>query len=121
MGGEYTELNDRFEGVSYQKRYGHSWPLALQFDHRDTLGLGGVTFGEARLQSGQISNPANDSVDGGYTKVNVRLSRLQNLGQGFSLLARGDLQWADTPLDSSEYGPGRCPGRSGLPAGRSQR
>lgn len=102
LGGEYTELNDRFEGVSYQKRYGHSWPLALQFDHRDTLGLGGVTFGEARLQSGQISNPANDSVDGGYTKVNVRLSRLQNLGQGFSLLARGDLQWADTPLDSSE-------------------
>lgn len=102
FGGEYTELNDRFEGVSYQKRYGHSWPLALQFDHRDALGQGGVTFGEASLQSGQISNPANDSVDGGYTKANVRLSRLQNLGHRFSLMARGDIQWADKPLDSSE-------------------
>ncbi|MCL7929432.1 ShlB/FhaC/HecB family hemolysin secretion/activation protein [Halomonas llamarensis] len=102
FGGEYTELNDRFEGVSYQKRYGHSWPLALQFDHRDSLGQGGVTFGEARLQSGHINNQANGQVDGGYTKTNVRLSRLQSLGNGFSLLARGDIQWADKLLDSSQ-------------------
>lgn len=102
IGGEYTELNDRFQGVSYQKRYGHSWPLALQFDHRDALGQGGVTFGEARLQSGQINHAANPQVDGGYTKANLRLSRLQRLGQGVSLLLSGDMQWADSPLDSSE-------------------
>ncbi|NYS60574.1 ShlB/FhaC/HecB family hemolysin secretion/activation protein [Vreelandella salicampi] len=102
VGGEYTELNDRFQGVSYQKRYGHSWPLALQFDHRDALGQGGVTFGEARLQSGQINHAANPQVDGGYTKANLRLSRLQRLGQGISLLLSGDMQWADSPLDSSE-------------------
>ncbi|KPQ26547.1 ShlB/FhaC/HecB family hemolysin secretion/activation protein [Halomonas sp. HL-93] len=102
FGGEYTELNDRFEGVSYQQRYGYSVPLALQFDHRDSLGQGGVTFGEARLQSGQINNQANEQVDGGYTKANISLSRLQNLGQGFSLLASGEVQWADSPLDSSQ-------------------
>ncbi|GHE21204.1 ShlB/FhaC/HecB family hemolysin secretion/activation protein [Halomonas urumqiensis] len=102
VGGEYTELNDRFEGVSYQQRYGHSWPLALQFDHRDSLGLGGVTYGEARLQSGQVNNQANEQVDGGYTKANLSLSRLQRLGHGFSLLLNGDLQWSDSPLDSSE-------------------
>ncbi|EHJ93715.1 Heme/hemopexin transporter protein huxB [Vreelandella boliviensis LC1] len=102
FGGEYTELNDRFEGVSYQKRYGHSWPLALQFDHRDALGQGGVTFGEARLQSGQVNNQANEQVDGGYTKARLTLSRIQNLGHGLSLMAKGDIQWADNPLDSSE-------------------
>ncbi|NDL71235.1 ShlB/FhaC/HecB family hemolysin secretion/activation protein [Vreelandella alkaliphila] len=102
FGGEYTELNDRFEGVSYQKRYGHSWPLALQFDHRDAFGNGGVTFGEVRFQSGQVNNQANEQVDGSYSKANARLSRVQNLGHGFSLLASGDIQWADSPLDSSE-------------------
>lgn len=102
VGGEYTELNDRFEGVSYQQRYGHSWPLSLQFDHRDALGQGGVTFGEAQLQSGQVNNSENEQVDGSYTKANLRLSRLQRLGQGFSLLLSGDMQWADSSLDSSE-------------------
>lgn len=102
IGSEYTELNDRFQGVSYQKRYGHSWPVALQFDHRDSLGNGGVTFGEVRVQSGQINNQANEQVDGSYTKANARLSRIQNLGHGFSLMASGDMQWADSSLDSSE-------------------
>ncbi|MGM0954002.1 MAG: ShlB/FhaC/HecB family hemolysin secretion/activation protein [Pseudomonadota bacterium] len=101
-GGEYTELTDRFQGISYQQRYGHSWPLALQFDHRDSLGQGGVTFGEVRLKSGQINHAENDQVDGGYTKANVRLSRIQSLGLGVSLMANGEMQWADSPLDSSE-------------------
>lgn len=102
VGGEYTELNDRFDGTSFQKRYGHNFPLALQFDHRDGLGRGGVTFGEARVQSGQINNRDNAAVDGGYTKANVRLSRLQSLGHGFTLLASGNVQWADKALDSSQ-------------------
>lgn len=99
---EYTELNDRFEGTSYQQRNGHSLPLALQFDHRDSIGAGGVTFGEARINSGEINHNQNGSVDGGYTKANLWLSRIQNLGNAFSLLAHGNVQWADTSLDSSE-------------------
>ncbi|MGS2742732.1 ShlB/FhaC/HecB family hemolysin secretion/activation protein [Halomonas sp. LS-001] len=102
FGVEYTELNDRFEGESYQKRYGHSWPLALQFDHRDALGKGGVTFGQVGLQSGQVNNRTNEQVEGRYTKANLNLSRVQNLGGNFSLMASGDIQWADSSLDSSE-------------------
>lgn len=102
LGAEYTELNDRFEGVSYQQRYGKHVPISLQFDHRDSLGQGGVTYGEVSLQGGEIGQQEDSVTTGGYTKGRLDVSRLQGLGQGVTLMTRGQLQWADTPLDSSE-------------------
>lgn len=102
LGAKYTELNDRFEGVSYQQRYGKHVPASLQFDHRDSLGQGGITYGEVSLQGGEISDQENPVTAGGYTKGRLDVSRLQGLGQGVTLMARGQLQWADSLLDSSE-------------------
>lgn len=102
VGYQYKALDDRFDDISYQQRYSHNTPLSLQFDHRDALGGGGVTFGNITLTPGHLSNASPETLEGSYTHMSLRISRQQRLPEAFSLLATLEGQWADTPLDSSE-------------------
>lgn len=100
---QHKALDDRLNDISYQRRDSDSAALSLQFDHRDTLGGGGVSYGKAGLTSGDLGNNAPGATEGGFTYAGLDLSRLQNLPGPFSLLANGRVQWAaDTQLDSSE-------------------
>ena len=99
---QYKEMNDRFAGSSYQKKRSYSFPLALQFDHRDSLGGGGVSYGSLTLTSGKLSNNAPATVDGSFFHSNLQLVRIQALPHNFSLFVSARGQWTDDDLDSSE-------------------
>ena len=85
-----------------------SLPVALQFDHRDSLGGGGITYGgltwtpgNLKLDAALTAADANNT-RGSFNKINLDLVRLQNLPVGLSLMGRMNLQTASKNLDSSE-------------------
>jgi hemolysin activation/secretion protein len=98
----HKKLDDRLNEISYQRRDSDSWSLVLQFDHRDSLGGGGVSYGELGLTDGDLSNDAAGATEGNFSYASLDLSRIQSLPGRFSLWANARVQWADTPLDSSE-------------------
>ena len=98
----HKELEDRLNDISYQRRDSDSGSISLQFDHRDTLGGGGVSYGEIGLTGGNLNTDADGTTEGGFSYASLDLSRLQNLPGPFSLLVNGQVQWADSQLDSSE-------------------
>ena len=86
-------------------------PVSLQFDHRDSLGGGGVTYGALTATVGDLTledkdqktlDAATADTQGRYGKLHLDLARIQNIGQGFTAYLRGVGQWANTNLDSSE-------------------
>lgn len=81
-----------------------SVPLTLQFDHRDSLAGGGITFGSVSWTQGKLqSNPVSDNNTlGSFGKFNLDVIRLQSLPDGFSLYGRVSVQTANKNLDSSE-------------------
>ena len=103
-----------------------SLPLALNFDLRDTLGGGGLTYGAASWTHGVLdldhALKATDSTtarsNGGYDKFNLDLARLQSLPANFSAFARFSGQYALNNLDSSEkFGLGGPTGVRAYPTG----
>lgn len=99
---QYKALDDELLGSSYEEKSSHSWPLGLQFDHRDRLAGGGITYGGLTLTPGRLDADNDGATQGGFTKVNLQLARIQNLPAAFSLFAAVSGQWADSELDSSE-------------------
>ncbi|HEY9280730.1 MAG TPA: ShlB/FhaC/HecB family hemolysin secretion/activation protein, partial [Eoetvoesiella sp.] len=102
---EYTSLNIRNEKSS------NSVPIALQFDVRDSLLGGGITYGGVTLTAGEVSldTPSLREQDdvtartaGSFTKLNMDLARLQALPGNFNLFGRVLGQWTKSNLDSSE-------------------
>lgn len=89
-----------------------SVPVALQFDRRDSLGGGGITFGSATMTLGKLNlsrdmreldiSGLNEDRHGSFTKLNLDLVRLQALPGSFTLYGRFAGQWAADNLDSSE-------------------
>lgn len=80
-------------------------PLSLRFDHRDSFGGGGVTFGALTLTTGSISNKANyQSLDtlGTYSKMGIDVVRIQRLSSLYTAYARINSQFSNSELDSSE-------------------
>ena len=80
-------------------------PLSLQFDHRDSLGGGGITFGSVSWTYGELHrDAANDSRNtrGSFNKFNLDVARLQSLQDNWSLYGRWSQQSANKNLDSSE-------------------
>jgi hemolysin activation/secretion protein len=103
-----------------------SIPLTLNFDLRDTLGGGGVTYGALSwtvgnldLDHGLASTDATTAHSkGSFSKVNLDMARLQALPFGFTLYARAAGQWAADNLDSSEkFGLGGPSGVRAYPTG----
>ncbi|MCK0745100.1 ShlB/FhaC/HecB family hemolysin secretion/activation protein [Chromohalobacter nigrandesensis] len=103
---QYKELDDEVEFADYLRATeSHGLPLSLEFDTRDALGRGGITFGTLTLTPGKLerSDPVLGDKDYGFTKVNLDVARLQALGAGLELYGRINAQWSDRDeLDSSE-------------------
>lgn len=98
---ENTEVPD--SGESYDVL---AVPLVVQFDHRDTLGGGAITFGSLTWTQGDLDRSAETSGNaqpGQFAKWGLDLIRLQSLGGGrLSAYARLSAQMAQENLDSSE-------------------
>jgi hemolysin activation/secretion protein len=83
-------------------------PLSAEFELRDSLGGGGVTYGSAGYTYGNLRLPEDqlaadiNHTDGSFSKINADVMRVQALPQNFSLFARAGGQWAGNNLDSSE-------------------
>lgn len=104
---QHKRLRDDRAGAS-ERKTSHSLPLALDFDHRDALGEGGVSYGSLSWTPGRLLLPAAavaqdvGGTRGGFHKLNADLLRLQSLAGSTSLYGRFSGQWADKNLDSSE-------------------
>lgn len=88
-----------------------SLPIALTFDHRDSLGGGGITYGSATYTWGDLKldqglratdKTSGQRTEGSFNKFNLDIARVQALPAGFVLFGRFSGQWADKNLDSSE-------------------
>lgn len=103
---QYKDLSDKIDFAEYRKATeSHAVPVALQFDRRDALGLGGVTYGNLVLTPGVLdqSLKAGPDEDYSFTSLRLNLARMQALGQGLELFGRLDAQWANRDdLDGSE-------------------
>jgi hemolysin activation/secretion protein len=104
---QHKELHEDVNGSVTNKR-SDVVPLSAEFEVRDSLGGGGVTYGSAgftygnlRLPSDQLAADVNHT-DGSFSKANADVMRLQALPENFSLFARAGGQWAGNNLDSSE-------------------
>ncbi len=88
-----------------------SVPIALQFDHRDSAGGGGTTYGSVTWTPGKLKLDAaltttditsNINTRGSFDKFNLDVVRLQSLPAGFSLMGRINLQAASKNMGSTE-------------------
>lgn len=109
---QHKALNDRqgLTGTDSDKS-SESVPLVLQFDRRDGLGGGGITYGGISYTAGHLKLDATlraadiaSGVDsrGHFDKWNLDVARIQALPAGFTLFGRVSAQWAGKNLDSSE-------------------
>lgn len=105
MEDEYRVTNTRNEKTS------QVLPLTLQFDLRDALLGGGITYGTLGWTHGRLllKGGAQRTLDrltanshGAFNKVHVDVTRLQALPGGWMLSARVAAQWSGKNLDSSE-------------------
>lgn len=103
---QHKDLDDNVDFINYAKgTESHSLPLTLQFDHRDSLFNGGISYGAATLTSGKIETNQTAIVgsDYSFTKLNLDVSRLQRLTNNLTLFGRFSGQWSDQRyLDGSE-------------------
>ncbi len=107
-------------------KYSDSLPLAVNFDVRDSLLGGAVTYGSFGWRHG-ILNLNSDlkaidqmtaRTDGHFDKFNFDLARLQSLPAHFTLFGRLSAQLANDNLDSSEaFGLGGVNGVRAYPSG----
>ncbi|QCB44908.1 ShlB/FhaC/HecB family hemolysin secretion/activation protein [Hydrogenophaga sp. PAMC20947] len=107
-----TQLRDHIESSAlYTDRSLKSWTASLSGDARDAFLLGGVTawrlgvtagdvgFDDAQAQS---SDAATANTQGGFSKWNANLTRLQGLGSKDSLYLAYTGQWANDNLDPAQ-------------------
>lgn len=103
--------NDTNNGNAVDDYSSQSLPIALQFDRRDNVGGGGISFGNLTLSHGQLhySDQMRQRGDmfedrhGSFNKLQLDVIRVQTLPvTGLSLYARIAGQWTDSNLDSSE-------------------
>jgi hemolysin activation/secretion protein len=109
---QHKQLHDRQGSASTDNRKSSdSLPVAVQFDRRDGLGGGGVTYGSLTYTPGKLSlddslatsdTTSGQQTRGNFHKVNLDLARVQALPVGFTLFGRASSQWANKNLDSSE-------------------
>lgn len=111
LGGTYQHkrLRDDVDTTATsQRKQSDSVPLSALFDHRDTVGGGGITYGSLVWTPGRLkldaALKAADALNtaGSFNKVNLDIVRAQALPGGFSAYARFSGQVASKNLDSSE-------------------
>jgi hemolysin activation/secretion protein len=109
---DWLQLRDHVdEGAIRTDRHLENWTVSLAGDVRDSFLSGATTVwrvdganGRVVFDDGaaQLADAATAGTQGGFSKWNVSLCRLQSLGprDGLYLLFSG--QWANTNLDSAE-------------------
>lgn len=125
----HKSLEQRFEAVDLEReRKSDALALSLQFDHRDALAGGGVTFGQVAYTAGRLkvddaSRPqdqATAQTEGSFSKLTLDLARIQRLGGPISAYGRVSAQWAPRNLDASEkFGAGGFLGVRAYPMGEA--
>lgn len=109
---QHKGLEDEYGAVDVSNnKSSDSLPVALQFDVRDQLGGGGITYGAVRWTAGRLSLDS-DSLrledrftarsHGSFQKLNIDIARLQRLPGSLTLFGRVSAQLTDENLDSSE-------------------
>ncbi len=120
-------LEDRYGATgTVNEKSSNSWPVAVQFDHRDRFGGGGITYGMATWTSGNLNlngafattDAATAQTAGHFNKYNLDIARIQKLPGDFALYGRYSAQWTSQNLDSSErFGLGGIYGVRAYPLG----
>lgn len=111
LGYVEKHLYDRYDysGTQSNKR-SHLLPLTFYFDKRDAFAGGGLTYGNMVFTRGQLGLDAalsaadviSAQTQGGFSKFNFEIARLQTLPADFTFFARYQYQSASKNLDSSE-------------------
>ena len=111
LGWQHKDLQDQYAtaGVTRSKR-SDGIPVGVQFDKRDTLLGGGVTYGSLSWLSGNLvlgadltaADASSAKTNGSFTKTSLDIARIQKIAGELSLYGRFSGQWADKNLDSSE-------------------
>ncbi len=125
----YKELEERpNNSASRNSKHSDLLPLALQFDSRDSLGGGGITWGVLTWTLGELDldttlhavDQATARTEGGFSRLNLELARLQKLSTSITLYGRFSVQWTEDNLDSSEdFGLGGADGVRAYPQGEA--
>jgi hemolysin activation/secretion protein len=106
---QYKELrNEQFSGSVVDDYHSAAIPVSLTFDHRDTLGGSGVTYGALTLTTGRVTQSpqmrsSGRSGHGNFSALNIDVARIQSISSNWTLLGRFSSQWSADALDSSEY------------------
>jgi len=126
---QHKDLRDeQKETDSDNAKTSHSAPLTLQFDRRDALLGGGITYGVASWTYGSLSlddtlrttDEASARTEGRYNKLNLDIARIQKLPSAFTFFTRFSGQWSPRNLDSSEgFGLGGSNGVRAYPVGEA--
>lgn len=120
----HSQFHDRDNSGERSDRLVRSGIFKISGDHDDDLLASGVTYFDSSLTMGSVDLDGNElyqdfdrataKSQGSFSKFNLGLSRLQNLGGSWSTYASFNAQWADSNLDSSQKffigGPFSLPG-----------
>lgn len=109
---QFKRFNDKVGVVDTDKiKTATVLPIAFNFDKRDQIGRGGITYGSAIFTWGNLN--IRDSQDrfndrqtaqthGQFQKINLDVARIQAFNQAWSGFLRLNSQWAKDNLDSAE-------------------
>jgi len=121
FGSEHKRLEDKYLGTSYESRELTLANVGLQFDLRDAAFGGGLSYGELKVYGGSVSSDVVGSLQGGFTKANLSIARLQNVSEGFTLFGSLSAQVADRTLNAAEsFSLGGATGVRAFPNGEAQ-
>ncbi|HUW26804.1 MAG TPA: ShlB/FhaC/HecB family hemolysin secretion/activation protein [Gallionella sp.] len=125
---QHKKLDDR-QGATNSRsdKKSNVLPFSLQFDHRDGLGGGGITYGSLGYTTGEldldaalrVADAASARTQGSFDKWNLDAARIQAMPvSNLTLFGRASAQWAGKNLDSSEdFGLGGPNGIRAYPVG----
>lgn len=108
---QHKDLRDRQDALATRSaKRSDSVALTLQFDRRDEIGGGGISYGSLSWTPGRLRlDPqarAGDALtarsQGRFDKLGLDLHRIQALSGAFSLYGHLGAQWSEGNLDSSE-------------------
>jgi hemolysin activation/secretion protein len=126
-GYEHKRLNDRQDTVgSASRKHTDTLPLTANFDARDNVLDGAVTYGALSLTTGRLHldatvldlDGATARTQGSFSRLNLDLARIQAVAGGLDLYGRVSGQWANKNLDSSQkFGLGGKNGVRAYPSG----
>lgn len=108
VASQYKSLRDSQSSTDTNRKSSYSLPVTVQFDVRDSLGAGAVTYGAVTGTLGklylddQLASFDPGETEGSFQTLSYDLVRLQGLTPQLSLMARVSGQYALSNLDSSE-------------------